>query len=227
VLDAGAVQQYVIVQTTTGAVGALTAVAGATVTMILPNGRMIPADEIHDSTIVGVRSGEPRLKVLYRFALDKFGVSIVPGGSYSLRVALPDGRVATGNTTVPVAAPVLAAGPTSTFSISRDTLALAWGRVVGARSYELHIHSPKSDLSLFADTSIRVFGGVRDEDGNFAFVVGAIHQVVVSAVDSNYYDYYRRSSDPFTGIGVINRLTGAIGVFGSIVEISRQTLIVQ
>jgi hypothetical protein len=40
--------------------------------------------------------------------------------------------------------------------------------------------------------------------------------VTVSAVDVNYYDYYRAQSDPFAGAPP-SHLTGAVGVFGAYV----------
>ena len=43
-------------------------------------------------------------------------------------------------------------------------------------------------------------------------------------MDSNYYDYYRSRNDPFTGSGIINKLQGGIGLFGSAVSINSRTL---
>ncbi len=80
---------------------------------------------------------------------------------------------------------------------------------------------------MFTDTSVVLPGTVRDQDGNVVFVVGQTHQLAISAVDSNYYDYYRTASDEFTGTGVINRLHGALGVFGSIVPLMSRTIVVQ
>jgi hypothetical protein len=34
--------------------------------------------------------------------------------------------------------------------------------------------------------------------------------------DTNYYDFVRSRSDPFTGRGFLNHLEGGIGVFGSV-----------
>jgi hypothetical protein len=41
---------------------------------------------------------------------------------------------------------------------------------------------------------------------------------MVAAVDTNYYQYYRVPGDPFTP-AVPSRLTGGLGVFGSVVPV--------
>jgi hypothetical protein len=51
------------------------------------------------------------------------------------------------------------------------------------------------------------------------FIPGFQQQYTVFAVDSNYYDYYRSRNDPFTGSGIINRLQGGVGLFGSSVTL--------
>jgi hypothetical protein len=50
--------------------------------------------------------------------------------------------------------------------------------------------------------------------------------MLVGAVDSNFYDYYRTTNDPFTGAGIISRITGGLGLFGSLVPLSTGTLTV-
>ena len=51
-----------------------------------------------------------------------------------------------------------------------------------------------------------------------------VAQVTVAAVDAGYYNYYRTNSDEFTGAAVQGNLTGAQGVFGSIVVVAWQLL---
>ena len=46
------------------------------------------------------------------------------------------------------------------------------------------------------------------------------------AADSNFYDYYRTNNDPFTGAGIINRVSGGLGLFGSVVTLNSGTLAV-
>lgn len=97
--------------------------------------------------------------------------------------------------------------------------------LAGASSYEVLIRSSRSVFAVFTDTSIMLTGN-STFNGNSAFTTGLTHQLVVSAVDANYYDYYRRNSDPFTAVGVSNHLEGGIAVFGSIVEIDRLAIVV-
>ncbi|MGH7621996.1 MAG: hypothetical protein ACREMU_06615, partial [Gemmatimonadaceae bacterium] len=163
---------------------------------------------------------EPPVGTVYHFALGTR--TLTPGETYRLRVVTPDGRVVTGATTIPNTVPV---SDTATETVAfpfRGTLALAWRRVAGASSYEVRV-AGQLNLVVFADTSIALTinsfssstGGTRGDTTS---------ALVVSAVDANYYDYYRHKPDSFTGNGVISHLNGAIGVFGSIVEIERRTL---
>jgi hypothetical protein len=48
--------------------------------------------------------------------------------------------------------------------------------------------------------------------------------VLIAAADSNFYDYYRTQNDPFTGSGIISRVQGAVGLFGSLATVSRRVL---
>jgi hypothetical protein len=56
------------------------------------------------------------------------------------------------------------------------------------------------------------------------FLPGFRQTVSVAAVDTNYFDYYRSGSNPFTGTGIINRLAGGIGVFGAYVPLQTRSL---
>ena len=228
VLDAGARDQWVIVQSTDGSFAGQVAVAGATVTMTLPNGATVTAAEEPDSTVAqGVRE-QPVISPVYHFALDRSGIALVPGGTYQLRVVVPDGRVVTGRTTIPNAIAVSAVRDTATIDFKRDTLTADVARVPGAARYETNIAfvGGSSLFSIFSDTAVSLPGTL----GVFSAVVranaSAPARVVISAVDSAYYAYYRRSSDPLSGIGTDGNLTGAVGVFGSIVVVKRFALVV-
>jgi hypothetical protein len=226
VLDAAAQHQYVVVQTTDGAIADQLPVDGAIVRLTLPDGRVITAETYHDSSIVQVRFGEPPVTTLYRFSLADSGISIVPGGTYHLRIEVPDGRVVTGSTTVPSAAAVLASpGAGTPFDLATDTLSLTWNRIAGAASYEVRVESPLHQFTAFADTSIAL--NVHTDIGTVAFRGGVANDVVVSAVDENYYNYFRRGPDTFTGNGLISSVDGAVGVFGAVVEIRRVRLAVR
>ena len=60
----------------------------------------------------------------------------------------------------------------------------------------------------------------------FVFVPGFVQRVTVGAVDRNFFDWYRSSSDPYTGSGLVSHLDGALGVFGAHVPVSSARLTV-
>jgi uncharacterized protein DUF4249 len=222
VLDAGAPDQYVVVQQTNGAIARQVAVDGATVSLTFPDGHVLAAVAEHDSMRVERDGNGPPIGTVYHFALG--AQPLVPGGTYHLRVATPDGRVVTGTTTIPSATPAAdtTTGPTPV-DLFRDTLPIVWRRVPGASGYEVRVEGQGIELSLFTDTSfVLTLGSFEAASGNFQ--LDSVSHLVVSAVDANYYDYFRHKPDSFTGNGVINHLDGAIGLFGSIVEIDRRTL---
>lgn len=225
VLNASTRDQYVIVQTTNGAVASQRAVSGASVAIIAPDGRVLAATEEHDSTFYPVRSGEPRLSAYYHISLDRYGASFVAGSTYQLHITLPDGREVTGSTMMPASTPGASLNLPATLARA-ESLNLEWPRVAGASAYSVAISSARLTFELFADTTIVLPGTTKTSDGTDAFVPGAV-RVVVSAVDANYYDYYRRGSDVLTGAGPISRLNGAVGVFGSIAPLGGGTVMVR
>jgi hypothetical protein len=147
--------------------------------------------------------------------------------TYDLRVRTPLGEEVTGTTTVPGPAQPIQ-DPTRIFFRLRDTLRLSWPRVPGAASYEVVIRMPRFDQEYrtFADTSFTIAGTALTITGDEIFERGQDASVLVSAVDVNYYDYYRSQSDPFAGAAP-SHLTGAVGVFGSIVPIYATQLVVR
>jgi hypothetical protein len=78
-------------------------------------------------------------------------------------------------------------------------------------------------MSFFTDsTRVRLTGALRNLNLQAlprVFFPGFPQAVTASAVDSNYYDWYRTNNDPFSGTGLINRVTGGYGVFGSLVRL--------
>ena len=56
------------------------------------------------------------------------------------------------------------------------------------------------------------------------FIPGFPQAVTVSAVDSNFYDWYRTHNDEISGTGLINRVQGGLGVFGSLVRLRLENL---
>jgi len=218
VLDLGSRDQYVVIQSTTGAIDQQRPVPGAVVTLTTPDGHALLADETIDSTrYIAVTT--PRVTTVYRVALDRYGIDLVPGGVYRLRVTTPDGREVRGMTTIPNAV-LDTASTTQTIDPGRDTVRLSVPRVAGASAYEVYA-SWRAKAAFFNDTAVALPAPPDD-----AFIVTP-RLVVVTAVDQNYYDYFRRASDPFTGSGLISHLDGAIGVFGSVVPVLRLQVIVR
>ena len=226
VLDVSTTYQFVTVEAVDGTISHQKVITGAQVSIITPDGRTLAAEEVVDSETVIIGFEAPRVTTLYRLSPAKYGISLVAGGTYQLRIVLPDGRRVSGSTTIPRFGTTPADTPPEPFDIARDTLSLVWPRVSGAGGYEVTISSQRGPFTVFADTAIVLPGNVRNSV-RAVFQPGLTNRVSVSAVDANYYDYFRRSSDFFTGEGPISRLDGAIGVFGSIVPIMNRTLIVQ
>jgi hypothetical protein len=230
VLDVAAPDQYVIIQLTSGATRAAVDLTGAQVMIVAPTGRVWVAREELDSVPTNVSSAGKntyQVRTVYHVPLSEIGDSIVPGDSYQLRIVLPSGGTITGSTTIPNVAAVKAAGTTATpFDLAHDALTWHWQRVVGARGYEVQVHSLLGNFSVFADTTITLDRSTKSADGQLALAAFMTNQLVVSAVDTNYFDYFRRGSDPFSGASAVSHLNGARGVFGSIVELRRVNLAV-
>jgi hypothetical protein len=124
-----------------------------------------------------------------------------------------------------VAALALEAHP---FDRSRDTVRLEWPAVAGARSYFVRIETPFGPRSFFTDsTALRLTGELRNVDSETlprVFYPGFDQVVTVSAVDANYYDWFRTSNDPLSGTGLLSRVQGGLGVFGSLVRLRYREL---
>jgi hypothetical protein len=155
------------------------------------------------------------------------GLRVRPGGRYALNVRTADGIVVTGSTLVPnfVLDPSASVSiPIGDFRRDRDTLSLSWKAVPNARAYGMRINSPFGAFQLFSDsTKLKVPGTLRNVFANDlprVFIPGFQQFYAVYAADTNFFDYYRSRNDPFTGSGIINRLQGGIGLFGSTVTIN-------
>jgi hypothetical protein len=214
VLDAGAVEQFVTVEWAEPTfLSSTTPVVGASVSIEKPDGSI-------EQAVGASGTGVPPF-VVYRFMRDSL---LQPEGTYTLRVRTPTGEEATGTTTIPLVstAPVgLEILPT--LDRERDTVRLAWPRVAGAKSYQVAVRGrdPQnffivSTFTQFVDTSATIAGTARTFENDEVFPRGSIVNIVV--VDENYYDYYHPTVDPFAGAPP-SKLTGAIGVFGSIAPV--------
>jgi hypothetical protein len=188
--------------------------SGAIVHLTTPDGSMLVARE--DRTVRQDRKGQG----IYRFDLP--GSALVRNGRYELRVQTTDGTILTAETSVPegTAAP---AATERVFDRSSDEVVLEWPSVTGARSYLVRIESPFGPRWFFTDTTfVRLTGDLRNiEIAGIprVFIPGFPQAVTVSAVDSNFYDWYRTHNNVFSGEGIISRVTGGIGVFGSLVRL--------
>jgi hypothetical protein len=228
VLDPAMADQYVLVQQSLGTARSQRPLAGAQVTLRLPDGTTVVADELQDTVIATARFDQPRITSVYRLALAARGISLVPGAEYTLRVVTPDGTIVSGRATVPGAPATSSAADTVFLDRGRDTLSLSWPRVSPARRYEVVVIAQTSSFSVFADTAVSLPGTATDEAlGPPAFVVGATQQLLVSAVDQNYYDYYRRDSDFYSGAGLISHLDGGLGLFGAVTRVTARIVVVR
>jgi uncharacterized protein DUF4249 len=188
--------------------------SGAIVTLTTPDGQTLTA--VEDSRVRDDRKGEG----IYRFSLP--GAELIAGGNYRLSVQTVGGEALSAETSVPAGAAMVVAEQV-TFDRSRDTVVYEWPESPGARSYFVRIETPFGPRSFFTDsTRVRLPGGLRNVDVTVLphiFIPGFPQAVTVSAVDSNYYDWYRTHNDALSGSGLVNRVRGGIGVFGSLVRL--------
>ena len=112
---------------------------------------------------------------------------------------------------------------TLTVNHDHDTVHVGvWGTVARAIHVEARplTNGDKLVLYLFSDTlGVALPGNLvnpfEGDNGESVFQPGHDYALAVGVTDTNYYDFVRSVSDPFTGRGFINHLTGGIGVFGA------------
>lgn len=188
--------------------------SGATMTLVAPDGTTLTAAEDNTTRIDQKGHG------VYRFSLP--GALLVRNGTYRLVVRSSTGEVLAAETSVPDGVAVTKA----TFDAldrTSDTLQLSWPASPTARSYFVRIETPYGPRSFFTEsTHVRLPGLLRNADVEelpHVFFPGFLQAVTVSAVDSNYYDWFRSHSDEISGEGLIDRVAGGSGVFGSLVRL--------
>jgi hypothetical protein len=194
----------------------------AVVELIAPSGRtFLAVEDYRNPDNRGSGRG------IYRFAIP--GDSLERSGVYELRARTFEGQELFAETSVPAGASAVAPRPVA-FDRANDTLHLDWPASAGARSYLVRIESPHGPLAFFTDsTHVRLTGELRNLDVTslpHVFLPGFPQAVTVSAVDSNFYDWYRTHNNRVSGVGVVNRVDGGIGVFGSVVRIRFDSLAV-
>lgn len=191
--------------------------SGALVRLVTPTGETLLGRE--DGANGGPGAGN------YRFFLR--GDALVRNATYRLVIQTIAGENLQAETSVPggVAATV---AEQRAFDRSKDTLLLEWPAVAGARSYFVRIETPFGPRSFFTDsTRLRLAGELRNVDAETlprVFVPGFDQAVTVSAVDANFYDWFRTSNDPLSGTGLVSSVQGGLGVFGSLVRLRYEDL---
>jgi Domain of unknown function (DUF4249) len=215
VLNPGDSVQQVVLQRTEDGRSFGIPVTGASVILTTPDGTSIVATE-------GMSAGDTVQHVQPMPVYNIASGSLTSGSPYRLHVVLPSGATVDGATTIPDGVPAVVTTQRR-MNAETDTLRLSWPRVQGARAYEVRIFTLFTSYVAYVDTSI-VLPGLAVRGDARVFQPGYAHDVTVSAIDANYYEYYRRNSDPFTGTALPTSLSGAVGVFGSLVPIMRVTV---
>ena len=192
---------------------------GASAILVAPDDQAFVGSE--DLTPGGTGAG------VYRFPIP--GALLMRRGTYRLTVVTTSGERLTAETSVPDGAPAEFADE-RTFDRATDALSLAWPKAAGARSYLVRIETPFGPRAFFtADTSVRLTGDLRNVDVSslpHVFIPGFPQAVTVSAVDSNFYDWYRTHNGELSGAGLINRVQGGLGVLGAVVRLRFEALTV-
>jgi hypothetical protein len=185
------------------------------------------AVEISDSsgvTALGVEANPGVYVVLLS------GPTLILGTRYKLHVHTQEGEDVTAFTRIPLPDVSSTGGLTRTLNRDHDTLNISWNKAPKARAYAMRVESPYSPFFLFTDSlHVRLTGDLRNlfaGDLQHVLVPGFHQDLLVAAVDSNFFDYYRTNNDPFTGAGIISRINGGLGLFGSLVTLTNGTLTV-
>ena len=197
-------------------------VTGAAVDIVDSAGAVFTA--VEDKVVLANGQGAG----VYRVSLS--GAILRLGQRYRLRIQTAEGDDVTAVTRVPRPEVTSTGGLTRTFNRDHDTVLVKWNAAAATRAYALRVESPFGPCFLFTDSlHFRLTGDVRNLfAGNLerVFIPGFRQDILVAAVDSNFFDYYRTTNDPFTGTGIISRVNGGLGLFGSIIALSSGTLTV-
>ena len=212
----------------------------------------LPSDSCGNPVVF---SPDPPTSSLHRLAGVYWGPSSCPsmaaGQRIALRVETPEGAVVTGVTRLPgMDGAVVSVGGDSIlfdpstltiFDRDRDTLRV-W--IEGAQGRLLQLQIRRSGLltiagteeivpgaKIFADTTaVSVPGDVVDVFargiGDDVFRAGRDYVLTAALADTNYFDFARSRNNEFTGRGFINRLSGGVGVFGSLVATSTKLRVI-
>ena len=195
-------------------------VSGATVEISDSSGTVFTG--VEDKTVFPNGQGAG----VYRVPLS--GSLLRRGARYKLHIHTPDGEEIIAYTRVP--RPDVSSTGTLTRSFNRDhdTLVVTWNAAAMARAYALRVESPFGPFFLFTDSlRFRLTGDLRNpfaDQFERVFIPGFRQDILVAAIDTNFFDYYRTNNDPFTGTGLLSHISGGLGLFGSMVILSSGTL---
>ncbi|MFN2397426.1 MAG: hypothetical protein ABR543_02095 [Gemmatimonadaceae bacterium] len=204
-------------------------VSGADVTIASDN--CPPAPAVEDLTI----RGDGRGAGVYRYRNTPLNTpppppfqcvraQIVRGLRYYLRVVDPTGIVVTGATTVPDALTSGTLIRTHSLDPERETLTFDLDTARLHSRYFIQIETPYGPFFLFTDRPhVNIPGTIRNHlvrGHPPVFVPGFRQSVQASAVDTNFFDYYRSRYDPLSTTGPISHLVGGTGLFGSVLRLS-------
>ena len=200
------------------------AISNATVEIIDSTGRVTRG--VEDKSLPannGKGSGVYRVPIT--------GTSLLLGGRYQLHIHTAEGEDVTAWTRVPnPSSRFPSTNLTRVFNRDHDVLATRWSAAPLTRAYAVRIESPFGPFFLFTDSlSFQTNGQLRNlfaGDLQHVFIPGFQQGIIIAAVDSNFYDYYRTNNDPFTGSGIISRVNGGLGMFGALVIITSGTITV-
>lgn len=236
VLSVGAAEQFVIVeQSLTGDVSATVTqdaippdepripVTGATVTLT-HEGPSACATSVATLVPRDTRSGV--------YTTSEF-CALEPGDGVALAVVTRNNEVVRGRTTVPGARAVSVRAATDSVTAvgqlleldrARDTLRIGVDPILArAMQVEIRWRDDPDEVAIyfFTDTlgvalPADLVNPFEGDEGEPVFEVGREYSLTVAVSDTNYFDFVRSRSDPFTGRGFINHLDGGIGVFGSV-----------
>ena len=151
-------------------------------------------------------------------------IPIRRGTRYRLRVNAPGRPQLRASTFVPAGGPV-GAVVNIRFNRDRDTMRLSWPAASGAKRYAVWISAGNNLFRIFVDgTSTRIDSReLRDirSDLYRPFVPGARQEILVTALDTNFSDWYQSETSPFTATGLLSHVDGGTGVFAALVRVRR------
>ena len=149
-------------------------------------------------------------------------IPIRRGTRYRLRVNAPGRPQLRASTFVPAGGPV-GAVVNIRFNRDRDTMRLSWPAANGAKRYAVWISAVSNLFRIFVDgTSTQIDSReLRDISSDLyrPFVPGARQEILVTALDTNFSDWYQSETSPFTGTGLLSHVDGGTGVFGASVRV--------